>query len=230
MSRSRILLVEDEPNIARGLIFNLEEEGYAVTHASTGEEALKASKRGGYALVVLDLMLPGIDGLEVCRRLRREDPRIPILILTALSEERDRIRGLAEGADDYLTKPFSLEEFLLRIAGMLRRSQWYRSEGPSGRLRFGDNEVDLDSGMAMTPQGEFSLTELEMKMLRTFAGREGEVLSRAELLSEIWGISPDTETRTLDNFIVRMRKYFEHDPSEPRHFLTVRGKGYRFLG
>jgi two-component system, OmpR family, alkaline phosphatase synthesis response regulator PhoP len=228
MSRPRILLVEDEPNIARGLIFNLEEEGYAVTHAVTGEEALKAAKRASYSLVVLDLMLPGMDGLEVCRRLRQEDPRIPILILTALSDEKDKVRGLAEGADDYLTKPFSLEEFLLRVGGMLRRSQWYRSEANSGNCRFGDNVIDMEKGKASTAHGEITLTDLEMKMLRTFVGREGEVLSRAELLSEIWGISPDTETRTLDNFIVRMRKYFERDPAEPVHFLTVRGKGYKF--
>ncbi len=229
-SLPRILLVEDEPNIARGLLFNLEEEGYGVTHVTTGEEALEEAKRSAFALVVLDLMLPGLGGLEVCRRLRRADPRIPILILTALSDEKDRIRGLAEGADDYLTKPFSLEEFLLRVGGMLRRSQWYRAEAPAGRLRFGDNEIDMVSGVAVTVQGEITLTDLEMKMLRTFAGREGEVISRAELLSEIWGISPDTETRTLDNFIVRMRKYFERDPAEPRHFLTVRGKGYKFTG
>ena len=137
MRRPRILLVEDEVHIARGLVFNLESEGCAVTHVETGEDALAAVGENGFALVVLDVMLPGIDGFEVCRRLRQRDPRLPILMLTARTEEEDRVAGLSAGADDYLTKPFSLEEFLLRVRGMLRRSEWYRP-GALGGYRFGD--------------------------------------------------------------------------------------------
>lgn len=228
MNRPRVLLVEDELNIARGLVFNLEEEGYAVTHVVTGEEALQQAREQSPTLVVLDLMLPGISGLQVCRQLRRADPRLPILILTARSEEKDRIRGLAEGADDYLVKPFSLEEFLLRVRGMLRRSEWYRP-GTGRRLRFGRNEVDLQEGRAATAGGEIVLTELEVRMLQAFFRREGKVVSRAELLQEVWGMAPDTETRTLDNFVVRLRRYFEPDPARPVHFLTVRGRGYKFV-
>jgi DNA-binding response OmpR family regulator len=228
--KPRILLVEDEPHIAQGLVFNLEEEGFAVSHAVTGEDALQRARESSFALVVLDLMLPGIDGLEVCRRLRRQDARLPILILTARSGERERVQGLAEGADDYLTKPFSLEEFLLRIKGMLRRSEWYRPEiGPAGRYRFGACEVDLREASATTPNGNIALTELEVRLLRIFFQREGEVVSRTELLSAAWGMAPDAETRTLDNFIVRLRRYFETNPANPVHFLTVRGRGYRFV-
>jgi DNA-binding response OmpR family regulator len=200
-----------------------------VVHAASGEAALERSAEEPFALVILDLMLPGIDGLEVCRRLRRQDPRLPILILTARAQEEDRIKGLAEGADDYLAKPFSLDEFLLRVKGMLRRSSWYRPENAEERYAFGPNEVDLRERRAVTSRGEIVLTELEVRMLRTFFRREGEVLSRAELLHSVWGVSPETETRTLDNFIVRLRKYFEPDPARPAHFLTVRSRGYRFV-
>ena len=230
MTKSGILLVEDEPSIARGLVYNLEEEGYRVTHAVTGEDALKRVAEETYSLVVLDLMLPGISGIEVCRRLRRLDPRLPILILTARGQEEDRVKGLAAGADDYMTKPFSLEEFLLRVKGMLRRSSWYRPNAVrEGVYVFGGNEVALKEGWARTRQGQITLTELEMRMLRLFFQREGEVLSRTDLLESVWGMAPDAETRTLDNFIVRLRKYFEADPARPVHFLTVRGRGYRFV-
>jgi len=230
MSPLHILLVEDEPNIARGLVFNLEEEGFSVTHVETGEEALEVIEDTPFSLVVLDRMLPGMDGIEVCRRLRKRDGRLPILFLTARGDEAERVEGLSAGADDYLTKPFSLEEFLLRVKGMLRRSEWYRPEqGREGRISFGGNSIDLQGQTARTGQGEIALTELEVRMLRTFFRHEGEILSRAELLEAVWGVAPDTETRTLDNFIVRMRKYFEADPANPVHFLTVRGRGYRFV-
>lgn len=230
MTKVGILLVEDEPSIARGLVYNLEEEGYRITHAATGEEALKQADKESFSLVVLDLMLPGISGIEVCRRLRRQDTRLPILILTARGHEDDRVKGLAAGADDYMTKPFSLEEFLLRVKGMLRRSAWYRPDAiREGRYAFGGNEVNLQEGWARTRQGQIDLTELETRMLRLFFHREGEILTRTELLESVWGMAPDAETRTLDNFIVRLRKYFEPDPARPVHFLTVRGRGYKFL-
>lgn len=231
MSKLEILVVEDEPHIARGLAFNLEQEGYRVVVAASGEEALRLLPEHSFALVVLDLMLPGLGGLEVCRRIRALDPRLPVLMLTALSSEADRVEGLRHGADDYLTKPFSLAEFLLRVEGILRRSAWYRRPVDAGQpYRFGENRVDLASGRAATPRGDVALTELELKMLRQFVAREGEVLSRAELLESVWGMSPESETRTLDNFVVRLRKYFEPDPSAPVYFLTVRGRGYRFVG
>ena len=227
---AHVLLVEDEPHLARGIVFNLESEGYRVTHTPTGEDALERLRAGGVDLVVLDVMLPGIDGLEVCRRLRETAPRLPVLMLTAKAEERDRVEGLAHGADDYLTKPFSLGEFLLRVEGMLRRARWYERTGAEGgRHRFGGNEVDLDEHQARTPRGEIALTDLEVKMLRAFLQAEGRVLSRAELLVSVWEVPADSETRTLDNFVVRLRRYFEPDPATPVHFLTVRGKGYRFV-
>lgn len=225
-----ILLVEDEPHIADGLIFNLQAEGYQVTHLESGEAALEHLAANDFALLVLDLMLPGIDGLTVCRRLREMGSQIPILMLTARSEEEDRIAGLTEGADDYLTKPFSLQEFLLRVSGMLRRSNWQqRRNGLPDIYLFGGNQVRLRDSQASTATGNLELTDLEVRMLEIFFRKEGQVISRGELLESVWGMAPDTETRTLDNFIVRLRKYFEVDPSHPEHFLTVRGRGYRFL-
>ncbi|MDO3377369.1 response regulator transcription factor [Geoalkalibacter halelectricus] len=225
----RILLVEDEPHIAQGLVFNLEHEGFLVTHVETGEEALRELELAAYDLLVLDLMLPGISGLEVCRRVREKYPHLAILMVTALGEEHDRIAGLAEGADDYLPKPFNLDEFLLRVKAILRRVQ--RANGSAGQPRihtFGDNRVDLQGARAETPRGSFDLTELEVKMLKVFFEREEELVTRRELLEKVWGMAPDTETRTLDNFIVRLRKYFEKNPARPVHFRTVRGRGYRF--
>ncbi len=227
--KGTILLVEDERHIADGLIFNLEAEGYTVRHAESGEKGLELLEKGA-DLIVLDLSLPGIDGIEVCRRARDLNPQLPILMLTARGSEKDRIEGLSAGADDYLTKPFSLAEFLLRIGGMLRRFGWYRpATNEAKNCYFGANHVNLADGSATTPQGEITLTDLESRLLALFCAREGEVLSRSELLESAWGLAPDTETRTLDNFIVRLRKYFEPDPANPVHFLTVRGRGYRFV-
>jgi len=230
MNRPHIMLVEDEPHIARGLVFNLECEGYRVTHVETGADALACFEQEPLSLIVLDLMLPDGNGLDICRKIRKQEPQLPILMLTALSEEEDRIAGLQEGADDYLTKPFNLDEFLLRVHGILKRSGWYRfSAEEGGAYRFGDNQVDLKQLQATTGHGEVRLTDLEGRMLSTFFLNEGQVLSRAQLLESVWGVAADTETRTLDNFIVRLRKYFETDPGSPRHFQTVRGRGYRFL-
>jgi len=225
-----LLLVEDEDHIAQGLIYNLEQEGYQVTYAANGEKALAALGENTFSLVILDLMLPDMSGLDICQKIRDRDPRMPILILTALSGESHRIDGLRKGADDYLTKPFSLAEFLLRVRGILKRSAWYRPHGREERpYLFGENWVDLKEGKALTSQGEIFLTDLEVRILRIFFEREGEILERSELLTSAWHVSPETETRTLDNFIARLRKYFETNPSSPQHFLTIRGKGYRFV-
>jgi len=228
MTTPCILVIEDEQHIASGLVFNLEAEGYRVLLTESGEEGLELLAQEKVDLLVLDLMLPGISGYEVCRQVREGLPRLPVLILSARAEERDRIKGLKLGADDYLTKPFSLDEFLLRVKGMLKRSDWYRPE-ITGEITFGDNRVDLAEGLASGREGEFRLTDQELRLLQVFIEHEGEILSRGELLQTAWGMSPDTETRTLDNFVVRLRRYFEPDPAEPRHFLTVRGRGYRFI-
>jgi len=227
MSTPTILLIEDERHIAEGLIFNLDAEGYRVLWTQSGEEGLELLQRQQVDLLVLDLMLPGISGYEVCRRLRAGNPRLPVLILSARAEERDRVKGLKLGADDYLVKPFSLDEFLLRVRGMLKRAQWYQDREVN-ELVFGGNRIDLRQGTAKTVRGELTLTEQELKLLRVFAEQPEKILSRGELLQLAWGMDPATETRTLVNFVVRLRRYFETDPAEPRHFLTVRGRGYRF--
>lgn len=230
MNKPHILLVEDEPHIASGLIYNLEEEAYLVTHVETGEAALQQLWDKSFDLVVLDVMLPGMSGIDVCRSIRKRDPKLPILMLTARGEDKDRIEGLEAGADDYLTKPFNLDEFLLRVKGILRRSDWYRPQLSRERnYHFGQNTVDLQERIAKAGDQSFELTDIETKLLRIFFQREGETLSRTDLLAAAWDVSPDTETRTLDNFVVRLRKYFEPDPSDPVHFLTVRGRGYRFV-
>lgn len=226
--KPHILLVEDEIHLARGICFNLEQEGYRVSHVETGEDALERMHYDRFALIILDVMLPGINGFAVCERIRATDSRVPVLIVTARSEEGDRITGLEKGADDYIVKPFNLSEFLLRVRGMLRRSSWYRPEPVEEGYRFGDNEVYLLSYRARTAQGEVDLTDLEVKMLSLFFQKEGETVPRKALLERVWGYTSDTETRTLDNFIVRLRKYFEPDPANPVYFQTVRGVGYRF--
>jgi two-component system alkaline phosphatase synthesis response regulator PhoP len=223
-----IMLVEDEIHLARGICFNLEEEGFRVSHFDSGEKALATLEVEHFELIILDVMLPGIDGFQVCRAIRRLDPRVPILMLTARSDDADRVEGLENGADDYLTKPFNLVEFLLRVKGMLRRSSWYRPDPVEEGYRFGDNEVFLLSYRARTAQGEIDLTEMEVRVLAIFFQKEGLAIPRSELLQTVWGYSSDTETRTLDNFIVRLRKYFEPDPAHPIHFQTVRAVGYRF--
>jgi DNA-binding response OmpR family regulator len=230
MNQARILLVEDETHIAQGLIFNLEQEGYLVTHAETGAAAMETFGKETYDLVVLDLMLPDSHGIDLCREMRKAAQQLPILILTALGEEENRVDGLKAGADDYLAKPFNLDEFLLRIHGMLKRSAWYQPiYDQEEEYRFGGNLIDLKNLEANTSTGNIRLTELEGRMLEIFFARENETLTRAELLKSVWGMAEDTETRTLDNFIVRLRKYFEDDPTQPKHFLTVRGRGYRFI-
>ena len=226
--KPHVLLVEDEIHLARGIFFNLEQEGYQVSHVESGEEALERMSYDRFALIILDIMLPGMSGFDVCEKVRTMDGRVPILILTSRAEEGDRVTGLEKGADDYLTKPFSLSEFLLRVKGMLRRSAWYRPQPVEEGYRFGENEVFLLSYRARTAQGEIDLTDLEVRMLSLFFQKEGIAVTRKDLLERVWGYSSNTETRTLDNFVVRLRKYFEPDPAAPVFFQTVRGVGYRF--
>lgn len=227
----RLLIVEDDEHLARGLCRNLELEGFVTSSVGSGEAALAAlvgsSDRAD--LLVLDIMLPGIDGLEVCRRLREGGNSIPILFLTARGSDADRVLGLRLGADDYLTKPFVIEELVLRVRGVLRRTAWSQTPSQTGPIvAIGQWQVDLSTMRASTRSGEVSLTEREVMLVRFFAESDGRVLARGELLETVWGYTFDTATRTLDTFVHRLRKHFESDPKHPHHFHTVRGVGYRF--
>ncbi len=226
-----LLIVEDDERLATGLARNLGLEGFAVSTVHTGEGALEALENPEvpFDFVILDIMLPGIDGFEVCSRLRARQLDIPILFLTARGSDADRIFGLRSGADDYLTKPFVVEELVLRIRGILRRTEWSRSPTRNDPvIRIGAFEADLESMRCTTRSGPQDLTEREVMLLRFFSENPDRVLSRGELLERVWGYTFDTSTRTLDTFIHRLRKYFEEDPRNPAHLHTVRGVGYRF--
>jgi DNA-binding response OmpR family regulator len=226
-----LLVVEDDEALAEALVSNLELEGFRIRRLGTGEAALEelAPTTTDFDLLILDIMLPGIDGFEVCRRLRDQGQQIPILFLTARGSDADRILGLQLGADDYLTKPFLVEELVLRVRGILRRAEWSRTPARTGpKVYIGSFEVDIDTMRATTDGGSMSLTEREVMLVRFFAENDGRVLTRGELLERVWGYNFDTSTRTLDTFVHRLRKTFEVDPRHPRHFHTVRGVGYRF--
>ena len=227
-----ILLVEDEAHLADGLRFNLEAEGHRVEIAEDGRTASAwLSERGrAFDLVILDLMLPELSGFEVCQRARAAGNLVPILILTAKDSMRDLVRGLEDGADDYLTKPFHLDELLVRVRGLLRRRRWDRvpADGDAPRCeRIGDVTVHFDRFEIDGPRGRVELTTRELGLLRALIEREGTAVTRGELLEEVWGLRPDTKTRVVDSFIVRLRRYIEPDPTQPRHIVSVRGHGYR---
>ncbi len=227
----RLLVCEDDEPLADGLCRNLELEDFVVRHVGTGEDALEAlaESTADYELLILDIMLPGIDGFEVCRNLRNEGNLIPILFLTARGSDADRILGLQLGADDYLTKPFLVEELVLRVRGIMRRAEWSRTPARTGPVvQVGESKVDLNTMRASTQEGTVALTEREVMLVRFFSENDGRVLTRGELLERVWGYTFDTSTRTLDTFVHRLRKHFEEDPRHPRHFHTVRGVGYRF--
>ena len=228
---TRLLVVEDDAPLAEGLCRNLELEGFSAECVGSGEEALTELARPSatYDLLILDIMLPGLDGFEVCRQLRTEANRIPILFLTARGSDADRLLGLQLGADDYLTKPFLVEELVLRVRGILRRAAWSQTPAPTGPVvQIGTCEVDIETMRASTLEGMVSLTEREVMLVRFFAENESRVVTRGELLEQVWGYTFDTSTRTLDTFVHRLRKHFEKDPRHPSHFHTVRGVGYRF--
>ena len=230
---SRVLVVEDDPHLAAGVVENLRAEGYEVAAATDGSAALEWLRRESCALIVLDVMLPGIDGFAVCRTLRDAGDNTPVLFLTARGDPADRVRGLEAGGDDYLAKPFHLKEFLLRVRAILKRWDWYRSASASAAtavLAFGGNEVDFRAFRARSWNGEAQeLTEKEAMILKVLAEHAGDIVSREDLLERVWGYDVFPSTRTVDNFILRLRKRFERDPAAPRHFLTVWGVGYRFL-
>lgn len=225
----KILLVEDEESLAIGLEYNLKEEGYIVTIAKDGKEAIDFFENEEFDMIVLDIMLPHYDGFEVAENVRAKSPQIPILMLTARTGLDDKIKGLEIGADDYLTKPFHLNELLLRIKGMLKRKNWYKSiTSETPIFQFGNNEVNFDNLMCKTITGELQLTQIEAMVLKYLIDNSGKIVSRQELLDKVWNVNPEVETRTVDNFIARLRKYFEEDPSNPVFIKSVRGAGYLF--
>jgi len=234
--RKRILIIEDDLHIAEGIELNLSLQGHEVKVALNGIEGLEAWKQWGPQLIVLDLMLPGIDGMQILKTIRLEDERLPILILSAKVDPSDRVNGFADGVDDYMIKPFSLEEFLLRVKRLLTRDQWQREQGGvllnnSNQQKpyiFGNNKVDFSSGQAECCAGTIQLTEQEIKLLKLFIVNKGKPLSRSKLLEIGWGYSKGTSTRTVDNYIVRFRRYFEEHPKKPLYFRSRRSLGYIF--
>ncbi len=243
----RVLVVEDEQHLADGLRFNLEAEGYEVNVADTGEGALEllGTRPDGFDVVVLDVMLPGKDGFAVMSELRAGGQYVPTLMLTARGRPEDVLKGFAAGADDYLTKPFELSILFARIRGLLRRRKWLEhSITPAaaepvataepepeliGRFVFGDKSVEFDALELHVREQVFPLTLMEANLLRYLIQHEGKPVSRKRMLEDVWGVHVDTDTRPIDNFIVRLRRYVEDDPTRPRHLLTVRGVGYRFV-
>ena len=231
----RILIVEDEEHIAFGIKFNLEAEGYDAQVVGDGPTALELVEQDpqGFELVILDLMLPGMSGYAVCEMLRRTGNEIPVLMLSARTLVEDRIRGYDVGANQYLQKPFELDELLSMVRNLLSR----RAKTPAGEVaaesgtvyEFGRAQVNFDTYLVSVDGKHIRLTHTEMKLLRYFVEHEGLVVTRSQLLEHVWGMSHSPTTRTVDNFIVNLRKYFEIDPASPRHFLSVRGAGYRFV-
>lgn len=231
---SRVLIVEDEQHLANGLRFNLEADGYEVRVVCTGEDALAllAAEPAAFDLVVLDVMLPGKDGFAVASELRQANQFVPILMLTARGRPEDVLQGFSAGADDYLPKPFELAILLARIRGLLRRQDWLRRPTQESNLRVfavGDRTIDLNALELRRGDQTLRLTLMEAKLLQYLIKHEGRTVSRKRILQDVWDLHEDTDTRAIDNFIVRLRRYLEEEPSRPRHLLSVRGVGYRFV-
>lgn len=235
-----IILVEDEEHLAEGLLFNLEAEGYRLRHFADGAEALTylLQTTDNLGAILLDVMLPGKDGFEIVRTLREHKLYFPVLMLTARSNPQDVLEGLNAGADDYLAKPFDLEILLVRLKSMLRRANWQRDAVPSqpapeisatDTYRFNERQIQFDLLELVAPGRTTHLTLMEADLLRYFTDREGKIIPRKDILEQVWRVHEDTDTRAVDNFIVRLRRYIEDDPSDPRHLVTVRGVGYRFI-
>ena len=233
---STILIVEDEPHLAQGLRFNLEAEGHKVELTETGEDALDRllKDKQGFDAVVLDVMLPGKDGFTVARELRDAQHFVPLLMLTARGRPEDVLKGFEAGADDYLPKPFNLDILLARIRSLLRRKDWQR--GPEEKVRpdgdvyaFSDVAVDFANLQIRARGKTLPLTLMEGELLRYLIQNSGHPVSRKAMLENVWNLHEDTETRAIDNFIVRLRRYIEKDPAHPRHLITVRGLGYQFV-
>lgn len=243
---SRVLVVEDEAHLAQGLRFNLEAEGYAAEVVGDGEAATDRllGKKENFDAVVLDIMLPGKDGFDVVSELRAAKNYVPVLMLTARGRPEDVLKGFASGADDYLAKPFDLSILLARLQGLLRRTEWTRggsasrvqpppvdstSVGDFGSFSFGGKTIDFGALQLRSGSTTIHLTLMESELLRHLVRNDGRIVSRKQILEEVWGLHEDTDTRAIDNFVVRLRRYIEDDPGHPQHLLTVRGVGYRFL-
>ena len=228
--KERILVVEDELHLAEGLKLNLTLQGFEVQVASDGAAGLKMWREFRPHLMVVDLMMPIMDGAQLVSRIRAEDHKIPILILSAKDASTDKVKLLQKGVDDYLTKPFVLDEFLLRVSRLIEKSRWYR--GVEGEvLIFGkddENHIDFTSRVAIHREEKNEMTEQELAILRFFYENANRPIPRAEIQEQVLGFGEDVTSRTLDNFIVRLRRYFEDDPKNPRYFESVRGVGYRF--
>lgn len=225
---AHILVVDDEAHLAAGIRENLEAEGYRAAVAHDGTSGLERLRAEPFDLVVLDVMMPNMDGLELCAQLRRDGIQTPVLFLTVKGAAEDRVRGFEAGGDDYLSKPFHLQELLLRVAAILRRSSWYQSSA-SAALEFGGNRIDFKTYEARAWDGTaHSLTHKEAMILRVLADQPGNIVTREDILDRVWGYEVFPSTRTIDNFIVRLRKRFERNAEAPAHFHTVRGVGYRF--
>jgi len=237
---SRILVVEDEAHIAEGVRFNLEAEGHSVRVAGRGEEALRLllEEKEGFEALVLDVMLPGKDGFAVARELREAQNYIPLLMLTARSRPEDVLRGFESGADDYLPKPFNLAILLARVQSLLRRKNWQNSAAPALEpvaeteapevFQFDDKTVDFQRLQLRSGKQVFQMTLMESELLRYLIRNRGKAVSRKAILQDVWNLHEDTDTRAIDNFVVRLRRYIEPEPAKPRYLLTVRGVGYQF--
>ncbi len=226
---SRILLVEDEENIRDVVKLNLEMEHYEVVTTDNGKEAVKFFQEQHFDLLILDIMLPEVDGMQVCEQVRLVNRTVPIIFLTAKDASADRVAGLKRGADDYLTKPFVLEELLLRVGNLLKRSVKDPVNTPEV-YSFGNNQINFATYEAEGNPGKFTLTKKEAMLLKLLIDRRNEVVSRQQILQSVWGYDVYPSTRTIDNFILSFRKYFEEDPKHPQFFLSVRGVGYKFVG
>jgi two-component system OmpR family response regulator len=228
----RLLIVEDEQHLAAGLKLNFELEGYRVDVAGTARDAgALLLSEAGYDVILLDVMLPDVDGFTLCQKLRNAGNTTPVLMLTARDGVDDRVQGLNVGADDYLTKPFELAELLARVRSMLRRQSWQREEPeePLTLLELGEATIDFDKHRAERAGEELHLTKLEYDLLRYFAENPERVLPREELQREVWRLQDYPNRRMVDNFIMRLRRHFEPDPTNPRYFVSVRGAGYKFV-
>ena len=225
--RRRILIIEDEPDLVRGLRDALEFEGFDIIAAGLGREGVKLARERGADLVLLDLMLPDMNGFAVCEEIRAVSPLVPIIMLTARSQESDKIRGLEVGADDYVTKPFSVGELVARIGAIFRRLQ--RSGGPQDEIHVGDAVVYPKRHELVRKGKTYSLSFYEVELVRLLAERVGEPVSRDELLEKIWGVSGHASTRSVDNFIVKLRKKLEENAAKPEHIVTIYGTGYKLL-
>ena len=224
----RILLVEDEENSRETVKLNFELEDFEVVTAADGRKALKAAAEQHFDIMIVDVMLPEVNGFQVVEQIRLSNRDTPIIFLTAKDQAQDRIQGLKKGADDYLTKPFVFEELLLRVRRLIERT----SKSPEVKpdlFTFGKNKVNFATYEATGNQGDFTLTKKEAMLLKLLTDRQGEVVSRQQILQSVWGYDVYPSTRTIDNFILSFRKYFEEEPKTPRHFLSVRGVGYKFV-